>query len=86
MKLEKSCSTKLKEWYDANKRTITLIILAVTFILIMVTERFYNESMYESSFEKIKEYDKDMPAFAITTFSWFSESGGGRSIAFYTIL
>ena len=46
----------------------------------------YRKSLYESSFDSIENLNKKMPDFAIMTFNLLSDSGGGKTIALYTIL
>ena len=64
----------------------TPFTLLVSFLLIMLTERVYDKPLYESSFDNIENINKKMPDFAAQTFNLFSESGGGKSIALYTIM
>ena len=46
----------------------------------------YRKPLYESSFDRIEDLNVKMPDFAVTTFNLLSDSGGGKTIALYTIL
>lgn len=62
------------------------LILFLALLIIIGTEMLYREPLYKASFKNIENLNKRMPNFAIMTFILISDLGGGKTIAFYTIM
>ena len=83
---EASKNDLMKDSCITTNKLVIPVMLIFSLLLIMGTETLYRDPLYESSFEYIEERNKRLPDFAITTFNLLSDSGGGTTLALYTII
>ena len=82
-----SPDTETEKTPSKAKKIWTSLAFTVALILLIVSEYFYRKVLYdEPEFKTVEAISGNLPESVVKAFIIFSKTGGGTTLAFYTII